>query len=263
MNKNKSFCFLSYAREDSEKAQSIYNFLINQGIEIWFDQESLLPGAKWKIEINKAIRNSRYFLVLLSENSVSKKGFVQKEIKEAIEILKEYPDDEIYIIPIRLDNCHPSNELLLDLNWIDLFEDYTRAMDRLVQFLRIEMTVDKLQMSSQLRPKPSLIKFNGLYQSEERDGYWYYLRFYDDGVVLSASITGDNVTNIAKWFNRDSVNSSRGIFQADGESVQFSCSSSNGTVNYKGRVLDNGLALNHHSLINGYRAEHLYRFIEF
>ncbi|HAO21517.1 MAG TPA: serine/threonine-protein kinase pkn1, partial [Desulfobacteraceae bacterium] len=51
--------------------------LKNAGLEPWLDTEDLLPGQLWKTAIDKAIRESSYFLVLLSFNSVTKeKGFI-------------------------------------------------------------------------------------------------------------------------------------------------------------------------------------------
>lgn len=254
---NKSICFLSYAREDAEEAQKIYRALISKGIEIWFDQESLNPGAKWKAEINRAMRNSRYFIALLSQHSVSKKGFVQKEIKEAIEISKEYPDDEVYIIPVRLDDCRPSNEIFNELNWLNLFEDYSRGMDKLQEFLRVEMQKDKMQANSPEKIETSLINFNGIYQAEGPDSYYYYLRFYNDGVVLSVSTSG-NPIQVSKWFNREHVHSSRGIYEINGEFIKFSCTSSQGAINYEGKVFEGNILLKVHSLINGNKTNKKY-----
>jgi hypothetical protein len=36
---------------------------------------------------------------------VDKKGYVQKELKEALDIFQEYPEKAIYLIPARLDDC--------------------------------------------------------------------------------------------------------------------------------------------------------------
>ena len=77
---------------------------------MWFDQESLSPGVKWKPAISIAIRECRYFIALLSSRSISKRGFVQSEIKQAIEVLEEYPENETYVIPVRLDECEVTHE---------------------------------------------------------------------------------------------------------------------------------------------------------
>src|SRR3972149_2207189 len=72
--------FINYAREDREVARRLYNELKAAGAEPWFDEESLLPGQNWRTVIKSAIANNRYFISLLSSNSVNKKGVVQAEM---------------------------------------------------------------------------------------------------------------------------------------------------------------------------------------
>jgi hypothetical protein len=55
---------------------------------------------------------------MYSNNSVSKKGYAQKELKEAITILDEVPEGQIYIIPIRLDDCIVP-VALTEKHWLD------------------------------------------------------------------------------------------------------------------------------------------------
>jgi len=74
---------------------------------MWLDTESLLPGDRWKDKIQDAIENSNYFIAMLSTRSVNKKGFVQKELKTALEVLDLFPSSERFILPVRLDDCKP------------------------------------------------------------------------------------------------------------------------------------------------------------
>ena len=83
--------FLSYAREDIEIAQRIYIDLISIGVEVWFDKKNLRPGEKWKTAISKAIKECKYFLAIISKTSVDKKGFVQKELHQTLEVLEKIP----------------------------------------------------------------------------------------------------------------------------------------------------------------------------
>lgn len=61
------------------------------GLRPWLDEEDILPGQDWESEIRRAIRKSRYVLVCLSESSVTKSGFIHKEIKQALDIADEQP----------------------------------------------------------------------------------------------------------------------------------------------------------------------------
>ena len=55
--------------------------LLSVGLNPWIDKENLLPGQEWKRTITKAISESSYFIALLSTNSISKKGYIQKELR--------------------------------------------------------------------------------------------------------------------------------------------------------------------------------------
>lgn len=126
--------FLSYAREDTEMATRIYEFLTSiDGVEPWFDKECLLPGMRWRPAIRKAIREADFFLALISEKSNSRKGFVHREMREALEIMKEFPEDQIYIIPARLDECIIPFDELREIHYVDLFPDWQKGFESIVQ----------------------------------------------------------------------------------------------------------------------------------
>ncbi|MGD2087165.1 MAG: toll/interleukin-1 receptor domain-containing protein [Candidatus Aminicenantes bacterium] len=97
--------FISYAKEDREIACSIYNMLKDHGFFPWIDVEYLLPGQNWEMEIEKAIRGCSLFIACLSTNSVNKRGFVQAEFKKALKVWEMIPEDQAFIIPVRLNEC--------------------------------------------------------------------------------------------------------------------------------------------------------------
>jgi hypothetical protein len=125
--------FLSYAREDAAAARRLYDDLRFNGIEVWFDQETPLGGERWKDSAAHAIRNAKYFLALLSSNSVNKIGAVQSELRQALDELKRHPPNQIFVVPIRLDNCIPTHPELQELNWIDLFQNWELGVDRILR----------------------------------------------------------------------------------------------------------------------------------
>lgn len=129
--KSKSI-FLSYAREDENKASKVYDVLNNRGHKPWMDKRELVAGQDWKLEIRKAIERSQYFVALLSKKSVGKRGFVQKEIRFALDVLGEIPIGQIYFIPVRLEQCEVP-QVIRDLHWIDLTDDNYRDL-----FLSVE-----------------------------------------------------------------------------------------------------------------------------
>jgi formylglycine-generating enzyme required for sulfatase activity len=113
--------FLCHASGDKPKVRELYRRLVAEGLDVWLDEASLLPGQNWRVEIPKAVRNSDVVIVCLSKASISKEGYVQKEIKFALDIADEKPDGTIFIIPLRLDECEVPDRLG-DLHWVNLFD---------------------------------------------------------------------------------------------------------------------------------------------
>lgn len=141
--------FICYAREDLNMAQRIYYDLQRTGIEAWLDIENLKPGQKWELIIQQAMKNSSYVLILLSRCSVSKRGFIQNEIKHAFKLADSFPTSAIFIIPARLEDCEPPDELH-GIQWVDLFPDYDDGFAKLLPVFapegRDELLLRKIQM---------------------------------------------------------------------------------------------------------------------
>jgi hypothetical protein len=153
MKSEEGTIFLSYAREDEGIATRLFNDLSGAGLNVWFDKVSLRPGQRWKPEIKRAITQCRYFLALLSSNSVSKKGYVQKELYEALELLDEYPESETFIVPVRVEDCEPSHLRLHDIHWVDLFPSYEEGIKKLLFVFspkQTQMTVVILQEANEV-----------------------------------------------------------------------------------------------------------------
>lgn len=239
--------FLSYAREDQIPAKRLFDDLSQCGVKVWMDKESLKPGENWRTGIRNAIRSSDYFLALMSSNSTSKRGFVQNEIRLAVDVLNSVPDTQIYLVPVRLDDCYPEIERLQDLNWTDLFPSWRDGFDRLMSVFAPEVVARRTETNVAARP-------NGCYRSEAigktEARYYYYLRFYPDGNVISASVSDDPVGG---WFSKGSSSVASGQWTVNNGKLSFSTTSEQGTVEYFGRVDDNRIILNIHSLINGNR----------
>ena len=114
--------FISYAHEDQSVVRSLCESLSAVGCEPWVDFKSLLPGQNWKREISSAIKHCDFFVLCLSKHSATKTGFVQKEIREALEMLELVPEGKIFLIPMRLDDCNIP-ESLADRHCVSLFAE--------------------------------------------------------------------------------------------------------------------------------------------
>lgn len=66
--------FISYSRSDSGVAEKLYETLTAQGKRVWYDRNNLSDGGNFMEEIRKAIRTSKYFVPILSDNITKEKG---------------------------------------------------------------------------------------------------------------------------------------------------------------------------------------------
>ena len=137
MSRKKPKIFLSYAHEDIGMAKKLYQDLNRYGLDIWFDTESLEVGELWETAILDAIEQSDYFIAVLSSNSMTKKGYVQKELKTALKVVDLFPEDTIYIMPVRIDDCLVKNRKLKKHHWIDVFpeSEYQKGLNRILQVI--------------------------------------------------------------------------------------------------------------------------------
>jgi hypothetical protein len=110
------------------------------GARPWIDVDDIPGGDDWKQEIGRAIDESSHFIALISDRSVNKRGFVQKELRQAIDVLETFPPGEVFVIPVRLelDGSEPRHNRLAELHWIDLFPDYREDFRKLLRSLRLE-----------------------------------------------------------------------------------------------------------------------------
>jgi formylglycine-generating enzyme required for sulfatase activity len=117
------------------------------------------------LEIYKAARDSDSIIICLSKVSVTKEGYVNKEIRRALEAADEKPEGAIYIIPLRLDDCSPSFERLKKLHWADYFTP--NAHEKLLKALRVRASMLKIEtfeseVESVIQSKPVMLEDDGL-----------------------------------------------------------------------------------------------------
>lgn len=114
--------FLCYAHSNKADVSKLYDRLAKEvGIDTWFDAEKIMPGQEWEQEIRKAILESDVIVICLSRQFNRLGGYRQKELKIALEKASLLPDNEIFIIPVRLEKCALPRRLR---RWqcVDLFE---------------------------------------------------------------------------------------------------------------------------------------------
>lgn len=129
--------FLCHSSADKPAVRELYQKLrAEPWIQPWLDEEELFPGQDWNMEIEKAIEETDVIIVCLSNNSITKEGYVQKEIKTALDFSDYKPEGTVFIIPVRLEDCKPPNRLS-KWQYADYFQgQHERALKRLLVSLR-------------------------------------------------------------------------------------------------------------------------------
>jgi hypothetical protein len=140
--------FLCYARQDEEAVRELYQRLSTAGFKPWMDQEDIYPGEQWQASIERALERSDFFLACLSTHAISRRGFLQREIKGALDRWQERLHSDIYLIPARLEPREVP-EVLRDFQWVNLYEE--RGWPRLLQALQVGLERRRAAPGSSVR----------------------------------------------------------------------------------------------------------------
>ena len=115
--------FLCHASEDKPEVRKLYRQLLGDGFTPWLDEEDLLPGQDWLREITRVVRASDVVIVCVSSRAVQKQGFIQKEIRMALDVADEMPEGSIYLVPVKLEACDMPSRLTR-WHWVELFKQH-------------------------------------------------------------------------------------------------------------------------------------------
>jgi hypothetical protein len=146
---NKLRVFLCHAKEDKPTVRDLYRQLTAEGwLDVWLDEIKLLPGQEWDIEIEKAVEQADVVIVCLSNKSVDKEGYVQKELRFVLNIADEKPEGTIFVIPLRLDDCAVPRRIRA-WQYVDYFpkDNQVSAYQHLLKSLKLR--AGKLEVSSE------------------------------------------------------------------------------------------------------------------
>jgi eukaryotic-like serine/threonine-protein kinase len=119
--------FISYSRRDIDFVKRLAEDLKSAGYAVWYDLSGLEAGTRWGSEIENALRQSRYFLVVLSPNSRDSE-WVEREFLYA-------SNQRLKVVPILYKPC-----ILplwcLNLHYLELREEnYESGLSELLRIL--------------------------------------------------------------------------------------------------------------------------------
>lgn len=141
--------FISYAKEDKAFAAELYEALESRKLEPWMDKppgvfrpRGLMPGEHWKVRLRSEIERAVRAILVLSKVSISKRGYVQREFRYALEVMDGLPVGDRFVVPLLIDDCKPPELVvgttsLADLQWTDLKED---GFADFIELLEMDMT---------------------------------------------------------------------------------------------------------------------------
>jgi hypothetical protein len=127
--------FIAYAVEDAAPAEQLYRAFSAQGFAAWLDRRNLLPGQNWPRRIEEAIASSDFFIACFSRRSVRKRGGFQAEIRFALDCASRMPLDDVFIIPVRLDDCRVPARIQRETQYVDLFPDWHAGLQRVLRMI--------------------------------------------------------------------------------------------------------------------------------
>jgi hypothetical protein len=125
--------FLAYAIEDAEKVDRLYDALAARGFDPWMDHRKLLPGQNWPRAIERAIRQSDFFVPCFSNLSGEKRGRFHAELRYALDCALNQPLDRVFIVPVRLEECPVPRQIQDQLQYVDLFPDFDGGVDLMTE----------------------------------------------------------------------------------------------------------------------------------
>ena len=126
--------FLYHAPGDRNRVRDLYLRLINDGVDALLMKEKLLPGQDWKHEILNTVREADAVIVCLSKafDQVTSR---QREVRAAFDSAIEQLKDEIFLLPVHLEECDRL-EKLGKWQWVDLFEE--AGYEMLINALQVQ-----------------------------------------------------------------------------------------------------------------------------
>jgi TPR repeat protein len=120
--------FISFASKDRGFATTICEALEHRGIGCWIATRDIGPGENFQSAVFDAIRSAKVMVLVFSTNAHN-----SDEVKKEIVLAGQC---RLNVIPVRVEDVTPTGAFAYELatrQWVDLFEDWERSIQRLVE----------------------------------------------------------------------------------------------------------------------------------
>lgn len=198
INIEKNKVFLSYANENERVVSGIYNGLTKRRVNVWFDKVNLRPG-NWKIQIQKAISQSRYFVICISNAALKKTGdkpgFQDEELNFAYNIAMAQSESSFSIVPVRIEDCDRGDFRLSSFQQFDLFHDFEIGLDKLATAIGGSALSNKMVIDDKTREQEMLATLIGKAEIA------LYAGDFDKASVLMTAAANIKPDFYEAWYN--------------------------------------------------------------
>jgi formylglycine-generating enzyme required for sulfatase activity len=179
--------FLCHSSNDKPAVRELYQKLRAEAwISPWLDEEELYPGQDWNMEIEKAVEAADAIIVCLSKGSITKEGYVQRELRIVLDYADYKPEGTLYLMPVRLEECDPPRRLR-PWQYADYFEaQRERGLPRLLVSLKRRANSLGLEVELQETEKENL--------SDQQDGKTWLDNFSREYAEKSEKLRNDILT---------------------------------------------------------------------
>ncbi len=142
--------FISYASIDQDVAETICDALQARGHSCWIACRNIGPGENFQESIVRAIRSARVMLLVFTSNANN-----SDEIKKEIVLAGRH---RVTVLPVRVEDVAPNDAFAYEFatrQWIDLFKDWEREIDRLGAQIDIIIAAPKAEATQSAPAKPT------------------------------------------------------------------------------------------------------------
>jgi hypothetical protein len=71
--------FVSYAHNDADFARQVVTWLRKSGLGVWFAEEQLIPGSRFRIGLQQGVRESHHLIAVLTRSYIER-PWTQREL---------------------------------------------------------------------------------------------------------------------------------------------------------------------------------------
>lgn len=125
--------FIGYTNENLAQARRLSRALRAAGFLPWLDKEQLMPGQNWTAAIERAIAAADFAIQCFSSKSaLRRRSFFYRELRMVLETASRTPLDEVFLIPVRIEDCEIPSLVSNQYQYVDLFPDWDAGVRQLV-----------------------------------------------------------------------------------------------------------------------------------